>query len=402
MIGFYEALEKLKKELVSPHAKESIFLENSLNRVLAEDLKAKANSPEKATSAMDGYAINSKDFGGKIVIKGFVQAGSKDSFELQRGEALKIFTGALVPEGADVVVKVEEAYELDGELIIKKDSVKEFENIRRAGDSFKLGDLLLKAGTKIGAVEIGLLATLGISEVMVYAKPKVGVVSFGEELIPLSSKKELESQIYSSNNYTLCTYIKELGCSASNLGVIKDDYESSKKVIFEALKSYDVVVTTGGMSKGDFDFIQEILKELAAKEVFKGVKMKPGKPIGIYKKEEKFIVGLPGFPNSAFVTFSLFGKLILKAMLGSKAEFVTQKAILKHKLLKTGDRLEFRPISVCFEEGRLVASEVDKKANSSATINNLIGDSALAILPTEGEYENGSEIDVYMYKRIGE
>jgi molybdopterin molybdotransferase len=401
MLSFYEALEALKKELGSPSAKESVFLDSSLGRILAEDIKAPSNSPEHDTSAMDGYAINSKDFGSDIVIKGYVQAGSKDSFTLQRGEALKIFTGALVPKGADAVIKVEECEDSDGVLIIKQDSIKEYENIRRVGDSYKLGDLLLKAGTTISAVEIGLLAALGVSEVMVYTLPKVGVVSFGEELVPLSSKKELDSQIYSSNNYILCAYIKELGCSASNLGVVKDDYESSKKVIVEALKNYDMVVTTGGMSKGDFDFIQEILKDIEAKEVFKGVKMKPGKPIGIYKKEDKFIVGLPGFPNSAFVTFSLFGRLILKAMLGSNAEFATQKATLRQKLVKSGDRLEFRPVSVCYEDGRLVVSEDGKKANSSATINNLIGDSALAILPKEGEYEMGSEVDIYMYKHIG-
>lgn len=400
MVGFYEALEALQGQLVFPEAKESVFISSALGRTLAVDIEASENSPTYNTSAMDGYAIKRSDVGSDIAIKGFIQAGSDRSFELKRGEAYKIFTGALVPDGADAVVKIEECKESEGKLIIEKDGAQEYENIRRVGDSYKKGDTLLQKGSKLGAVEIGLIASLGISEVFVYKTPSVGVVSFGEELLPLSSQKELNSQIYSSNNYSICAYIQDLGAKAYNLGVIKDDFESSKRVIVEALKSYDVVVTTGGMSKGDFDFIQEILKEIDAKEVFKGVKIKPGKPIGVYKKDSRFIVGLPGFPNSAFVTFSLFGKPIIKALLGQNHEFITHKGVLKESV-KSGDRFEFRPAEAYYEDGRLTISFSSKKTNSSAIINNLAGSTALAIFEDEGEYIAGSEVDVYMFKSIG-
>ncbi|MFW6308367.1 MAG: molybdopterin molybdotransferase MoeA [Campylobacterales bacterium] len=401
MVGFYEALEALEAQLVYPSAKESVFISSAFGRTLAEDIKASENSPAFNTSAMDGYAIKCSDMGSDIVIKGFIQAGSDRSYELKRGEAYKIFTGALIPDGADAVVKVEECRDSDGKLIIERDSVKEYENIRRVGDSYKKGDVLLSQGTKVGAVEVGLIASLGVSEVDVFRLPSVGVVSFGEELLSLSAKKQLDSQKYSSNNYALCAYIQDLGAKAYNLGVVKDNFESSKRVIVEALKSYDVVVTTGGMSKGDFDFIQEILKEIDAKEVFKGVKMKPGKPIGVYKKDSKFIIGLPGFPNSAFVTFSLFGKPIIKALLGQNHEFITHKGVLKESVRKSGDRFEFRPAEAYYEDGRLTLSFSSKKSNSSAIINNLVGSSALAMLPKEGEYIAGSEVDVYMFKSIG-
>lgn len=399
MVTFDEALERIRQVAKPLGRVEFVSLEGALKRILAYDVKALYDSPEAPTSAMDGYAIKAADLGSDIKVCGKIQAGDSETYSIKNGETYKIFTGALLPEGADTVVMVEQCVEENGLLKIEGTS-KQGDHIRQIGSSYQKGEVLLEKGTKITPIEISLLASLGVSEVAVVVYPRVGVISFGEELLGLGEKKIKASKIYSANNYAIKAYLQELGIEAVNLGITKDSYEASKKSILDALQSFDVVVTTGGMSMGDFDFIKEILKEIDAEEVFKGVKMKPGKPIGIYQKDDRFIVGLPGYPNSAFVTFSIFGRALLDGLSGLEADFKTIKAVLGDDIVKKGERLEFYPVSVELDKGQIVASAEKKKHNSSAIINNLSQDTALAMLPKEGVYKAGESVNLFFYKNV--
>lgn len=399
MVTFYEAFERIKEAAKPLGRVEFVSLDGALRRVLANDIRAFCDSPEAPTSAMDGYAIKSADLGSDIRVCGKIQAGDSEIYNIKSGETYKIFTGALLPDGADTVVMVEQCTEENGLLKIEG-APKQGDHVRQIGSSYQKGEILLEKGTKITPIEISLLASLGISEVAVVGYPRVGVISFGEELLGLGEIKTKASEIYSANNYAIKAYLQELGIEAVNLGITKDSYEASKKSILDALQSFDVVVTTGGMSMGDFDFIKEILKEIDAQEVFKGVKMKPGKPVGIYQKDDRFVIGLPGYPNSAFVTFSIFGRALLGRLYGVEIGFKTIKAVLRDDIVKKGERLEFYPMSVELDEGQIYASAEKKRHNSSAIINNLSQDTALAMLPKEGVYKAGESVELFFYKNV--
>jgi len=399
MVSFFEAIEIVKKEPIPLLGSKSVMLDSATRKVLAEDIVAKNDSPPVRTSAMDGYAFRFEDLGSDIKVVDFVQAGVEKDLVIKSKEACKIFTGAPLPLGVDTIVVVENSIVDRGVLKIAE-APKKSDNIREVGSNFKKGDVLLQKGTKISAVEIALLASLGYASVKVYDTPKVGVVSFGEELVEIGESLDSDSKIYSSNNYAIVARLAEIGVSASNIGIVRDDYEASKRVIKEALERYDFVVTTGGMSKGDFDYIKEILKELRVDTLFEGVKMKPGKPVSIYKKNGKYIFALPGYPNSAFMTFELFCRRLLQKSFGVFEDFVTVNGVLQEDFSKKGDRLEFKPIEVVLEDGVFKAYVNSRRQNSSAIINNMTGSSAMVLLEECRDYKKGEILPLYFYKTV--
>lgn len=398
MVSLFEALKIIDEEIIELSQIKKVSLENALGKISAIDVVSKLDSPAMKTSAMDGYAFRYEDIKETIKVVGFAQAGESQSLHISKNEAYKIFTGAILPQGADTIVVVEDACEENGYLNINH-IPKIGANIRVPGDNFKKGDILLPKGSKIGSVEIALLASLGECLVSVYDSPKVAVISFGEELIELGEDLK-NGKIFSSNNYAICALLKEYGIESSNIGIIRDDYEFSKKTIEEALSINDYVVTTGGMSKGDFDYIKNILKELSAKALFEGVKIKPGKPVSVYGVGKKYIIGLPGYPNSAYMTFSIFGLPLVLKKIGISHKFPTMKALLKNDITKKGDRLEFTPVSVNLEDGKIVANNKEKRDNSSSIINNMVGNSAMLMLSENRVYKSGEEVDLYFYKSV--
>jgi len=395
-ISFEESIKILNKNLPEIKESERVFLENALGRVLAEDIVAKYDNPYMPTASMDGYAINYDDIDSEIKIIGKNPAGTFTYNKIKKGEAVKTYTGSFMPEGSDTLVPIENV-EVDENRLVIKEKVQKGFSVREVGEDFKKGEVLLKKGTLIKAAETGVLASLGIPVVSVVKKPVVSVLATGEEVVDLDEEYKI-GQIRSSNNYTLTALARSLGYDAHNLGIAGDKKEDIKRKITSALKNSDVVVTTGGVSVGDFDFVKEITGEFDV--LFHGVNIKPGQWVMIAKAGEKYIVSLPGFPYSSFVTFLLYVVPILESLENRKA-LTKIKAKLKHEFIKKFKKYQFVAVNISFENGEFIVDTEGKKQGSSGILTNLIGNKALMCLP-EGLYElnEGSEVDVLVYERV--
>ncbi len=394
-ISFEESIKILNKNLPSVKGSEKVFLSDALNRVLAKDITAKYDNPYMPTASMDGYAINYDDIDSEIKIIGRNPAGHFDIKKIKRGESVKTYTGSFMPEGSDTLVPIENVEVKDDRLIIKEKVDRGF-SVRPIGEDFKKGEVLIKKGTILKAGEIGVLASLGIPVVDVVKKPIVSILATGEEVVDLDDEFEM-GQIRSSNNYTLTALGKSFGFEAINLGIAGDNKEKIKSKLLDALKTSDVVVTTGGVSVGDFDFVKEITGEFEV--LFHGVNIKPGQWIMIAKAGEKFIVSLPGFPYSSFVTFLLYVVPILEA-LENKKVLKTIKARLKHEFVKKFKKYQFVAVNIEFN-GEFYVDTIGKKQGSSGILTNLIENKALMCLK-EGLYtlDAGEMVDVLVYERV--
>ncbi len=394
-ISFEESIKILNENLPGMKGSEKVFLSDALNRVLAKDIIAKYDNPYMPTASMDGYAINYDDIDGEIKIIGKNPAGHFDIKEIKRGESVKTYTGSFMPKGADTLVPIENVEDKDNRLIIKEKVERGF-SVRPVGEDFKKGEVLIKKGTLLKTGEIGVLASLGIPVVDVVKKPIVSILATGEEVVDLDDEFEM-GQIRSSNNYTLTALGKSFGFEAINLGIAGDDKEKIKSKLLDALKTSDVVVTTGGVSVGDFDFVKEITGEFDV--LFHGVNIKPGQWIMIAKSGDKFIVSLPGFPYSSFVTFLLYVVPILES-LENKKVLKKIKARLKHEFVKKFKKYQFVAVNIEFN-GEFYVDTIGKKQGSSGILTNLIKNRALMCLD-EGLYtlKAGEMVDVLVYERI--
>ena len=394
-ISFEESIRILSENLPESKASEKVFLDEALNRILAKDIVAKYDNPYMPTASMDGYAINYDDIDSEIKIIGKNPAGHFDIKEIKKKEAVKTYTGSFMPKGANTLVPIENV-EVKGDRLIIKEKVNRGFSVRPVGEDFKKGEVLIKKGTKLTAGEIGVLASLGVPVVDVVKSPVVSILATGEEVVDLDEEYEM-GQIRSSNNYTLTALAKSFGFNAINLGIAGDNKEEIKRKMLDALKTSDVVVTTGGVSVGDFDFVKEITGEFEV--LFHGVNIKPGQWIMLAKADEKYIVSLPGFPYSSFVTFLLYVVPILEK-LENKKVLKKIKAKLKHNFTKKFKKYQFVAVNIEYNNGFFVDT-FNKKQGSSGILTNLIENKALMCLP-EGLYElkEGSEVEVLVYERV--
>ena len=404
MINFEEAILNVlsnTKEI----GKERVCLENALGRILAEDIEVKEDIPTFNNSAMDGYAVIEEDIKGasedkpaELKLTGTESAGGKGGIKVNRGEAVKIFTGGMLPEGADTVVPVEYVKEIDGKIYVYK-SFKKGSNVRYKGEEVKKGERILKRGIEITPYEIGLLAQLNRTYVWVGAKPKVSVLSTGDELLELGEEEQNGNKIRSSNNYMLLSLIKKAGGDPVNLGIIEDNPEKIK-IAFAGFERYDIFITTGGVSKGEKDFIKEIVKELGINIKFHGVLIKPAKPVmfGIYGNRKLFF-GLPGNPVSSAIAFDLFVYPAIKKMMGALNIFPER---LKARLLKgfsrkNSDRKEFLRVKLWFEGNEAVCYPLEKQGSHMLT--SMTEANAYAILDIGvTEVKEGETLEVIRFK----
>jgi molybdopterin molybdotransferase len=287
---------------------------------LAEDLRAKFDSPPFDNSAVDGYAVRSADAseaGRTFKVIDEAPAGRPARKEVGEGEAIKIFTGGVIPEGADAVVMVENTSGWGEEFELKKPT-KAGINLRRSGEDVREGDVMLLAGTEIGAPEIALAATQGYGELSVYRRPKVVVLSTGTELVEPGARDLRPGEIFDSNSFALLAQALEVGADARRLHAASDEVETLRDAMQEALESADVVITSGGVSVGEKDLVKSTLLDLGVGQIFWGVKLKPGKPVFFGAREDARFFGLPGNPVSAMVCFELFVRPALMQMMGRK------------------------------------------------------------------------------------
>lgn len=407
-ISFEESLEFLRDLEIPEMGSEKVFLSDSLNRVLAQDIVASENMPMHCTSAMDGYAFSSKDLSlfqtQGLKISGVNKAGELEIPQCNQGECIKTFTGSKMPEGCDMLILVEHTQAEEGRLKILPNSPIPSPNqwIRQIGENYKKGEVLLKKGMKITPFEIGLLAELNYVFVPVFIRPRLAILSGGDEIMEIGEEKR-DNAIRSVNNHLLKAIAQIWGAEVHLFPLMQDCKEEIRKQVLGALKNCDILITTGGASKGDFDYVQEVLQE-ECDMCFKGVRMKPGKPVGfgIYK-DRTYVFGLPGFPNSCAVTFMLFVRIVLAKML--KVSFDTLipsfKAQLIEDIVRADQRAELRICDLKLNEGRYEVGFWNKKTLQSSVINNFCNSSALIYLKENGsDLQAGEEVDIILLSHL--
>lgn len=323
LIPVEEALATLLSQARQKNSHELIPLIDALGRIIAEDQKAATSQPPMDNSAMDGYAINTRDISSSqpftlFPIQQRIAAGDAAK-SLEAGKAARIFTGAMMPAGANAVV-MQEQCEVHEEGILIPQGVNDGQNIRSKGEDFKAGDILITKGTSLRSMELGLLAAMGIAEVCVSKPLKVMVLSTGDELAEPGESLKV-GQIYNSNRYTLAGLLKGMGCEFMDGGIIADDFEITKQQLQNAARQADVVITSGGVSVGEEDHVKNALEDIGQLKLWK-LAIKPGKPLayGDIKQDDSStpFFGLPGNPAAVLVTFSILVRPYLLKTLGAK------------------------------------------------------------------------------------
>jgi molybdopterin molybdotransferase len=348
-------------------AVESVALGDSLNRVLAEDIIADCDLPPFDRAQMDGYAVRAEDVSktpARLGIAGESAAGSGWHHEMKAGEAVRIMTGAPVPLGADAVQQVELTRESNGHVEILE-SVDAGRSIVKRASEIRTGETVLRAGEDINAAMIATLASFGYAQVKVGRRPRVAIMATGSELVDIDQKPG-KDQIRDSNNYTLAAYAKLAGATVDRLPLAGDDTEELKKQMAAAAERSDVLITSGGVSMGVYDFTKAALKELGAEIFFERVSLRPGKPTVFGRLGHTLLFGLPGNPVSVAVTFNLFARAALRAMQGAKEPALREEmAALARDLKGSIDRESYLPAVLRTDEKGTLLAEPLKWGGSS-------------------------------------
>jgi len=320
VINFKEAQKIIFNNIELSSLEERDILQCN-DKVLGENIYSKDNLPPFNKSAMDGYAIKSEYTESvsnenitEFKIKNTIKAGEYCTEILEHGEVYKIMTGAPVPNYADSVIEIEKVIVENNKIYINE-KVKKDKNIIKLGEELRIGDLALKKGSVIRPSEIGLLASLGYKKVKVHKSPVVALIITGDELVDIDSKLS-NGKIRNCNEYTLISLIEKIGAKVVSFGIVCDDKNILREKINLSLKESDIVITSGGVSVGDYDFIEEILGDIGADIKFNKVAIKPGKPVTFATYKKKLFFGLPGNPLSVINTFEEFVKPAIKKIMG--------------------------------------------------------------------------------------
>lgn len=291
-----------------------VAIKDALDFVLAKNVISKIDMPPFRQSAMDGYAINGFD-DTIYTIVGEIKAGDDNNPNLNVGEAVRIFTGAPVPDRANTVIMQEKVI-VNGNKITLEESIQANKNIRPKGEQIKVGDIALTKGTTIKGAHVGFLASLGITEIQVYKKPSISIVVTGNELIRPGNRLPY-GRVYESNGSMLTAVLNELGYKNTSIVTVEDDYKKTKNILKNVIQNSDVIIITGGISVGDYDFVGKALKDIGVEEIFYKVKQKPGKPLFFGKKDQASVFGLPGNPAAALSCFYMYVYSLLKKSEGA-------------------------------------------------------------------------------------
>lgn len=389
---------------------EKVSITECDHRILAEDLTATHDVPSFNRSPYDGFAIRSDDskhasMNHPITLKVVetIGAGQVAEHEVKSGMAVRIMTGAKIPNGADAVIMLELVKELvmDGETHIQiKRSVKKDENISFQGEDTQEGTALVKAGTKITPGIVAILATFGYHIISVYKRPVVGILSTGSELLDVNEELQ-PGKIRNSNAYMCAAQVRAMGAEVKLFQHREDNFDSLYKNIKESLQEIDVLITTGGVSVGDYDFLPEVYKKLGAEVLFNKVAMRPGSVTTVAVFEEKWLFGLSGNPSACFVGAELFVRpVILKGMNLIKPHCRVTKATLSSDFPKPNPFTRFVRATLSEEiDGNVVSpAGLDK----SSSVSSLVDANCLIVLPggTRG-WEKGSEVGVITWHGEG-
>lgn len=388
MMSVEEALARILAE-ISPLPVTQVSLPDTLGLVLAEDVVAQEDIPPFANSAMDGFALLSRDSQPRdgqpprLHVIGGVAAGYVAEQEVREGTAMRIMTGAPVPPGADTVIQVE-LTRSDGpesEYVDILEAVSPGNNIRPAGEDMRRGQTILTRGTEIGPWEIGVLATLGWANVPAIRRPHVAIVGTGDEVIDVNQPLR-PGKIRNSNSYLLEAAVREAGAIPHRLGIAQDTVESLREKFSEAVQS-DLIITSGGVSVGDFDLVKNIMAEQGQINFWR-INMRPGKPVAFGHIGGVPLLGLPGNPVSAAVTFELFGRPVIRKMLGHTRLLHPQVEVtVEDGVSDRAMRRHYVRAHVEWRDGHFIAHTTGNQGSNITT--SLLNANALVIVP-EGGY----------------
>lgn len=359
-------------------------LYQAFGSILASDVFSPIDMPPFRQSAMDGYAV--KLSGNKYQLVGEMKAGDPHQIPLHAGEAVRVFTGAPVPVEADTVVIQEHVTRQENLITLQKEPTR-FSNIRPKGEQVKKGINVLKKGTFLNEAAIGFLAGLGLTEIEVVKKPKVTIVTTGNELQE-PGKKLKPGQIYESNGVMLQLALQRIGIHTTQIVKVEDDFDSTYRVIDDALKGTDVVLISGGISVGDYDFVKDALAKNKVKEFFYKINQKPGKPFWFGKKSNKTIFALPGNPASSLTCFYVYVLPALKKMMGHTAPHLKKLTALSTAVIQNpAKKTLFLKASVSNNQITPLTGQASSMLNTYAISN------ALCIVPEETEaIDKGEEV----------
>ena len=399
MIQVQEALDKILSQIQFKGV-EKIPLDQALGRVLAEDVVSRVNNPPLDNSAMDGYALIAQDIQSatpenpvKLEVVEEIAAGYTAKGTLKPGQTMRIMTGAPTPPGADAVLMQEDTQK-DGNSILCLDRADVEENIRRAGEDVKIGEGVLKKGTTLSPAHIGMMAVVGRSQIAVSQRPTVSILSTGDEILELDETPE-GPQIFNSNGHMLAAQIKSAGGIPLYLGIAKDTEKDLMEKFEWALKA-DIVVSSGGVSVGDYDLVKSSLQKMGQDMLFWKVAMKPGKPLAFGRIGKIPIFGLPGNPVSSFVSFEQFVRPSLRKVLGcSDLSHKTVQAKLTRTIHKKPGRLHFLSSIVSWTDGEYTVTPAGEQG--SGILKSAANANSLLIFPLEAdEIKQGQEVAVQL------
>lgn len=388
MVSVQEAFSILKDNVPDLKIVECP-LAKARKHILAEDLYAPISMPPFRQSAMDGFALG-LHFGLEYEIIGEIKAGDVHQIDLLPGQAVKIFTGAPVPDSAQAVMQIEKVTETGAVLLLHEEPTLGM-NIRPIGEQNNKGDLALEKGTELNAACIGFLAGLGFTSVKVYQKPTIGIIVTGNELVqpglPLTYGK-----IYESNSIMLQTALQDAFYENVKTYEVNDDFENTKNILAQALTENQVVLVSGGISVGDYDFVAEALESLAVETLFYKVKQKPGKPLFAGKLKDKRVFALPGNPAASLTCFYVYVLPTLQMMSGLEKEYgQTETKKLAHDFSVSNARNQFLKAHIVEEEVTILTHQNSSMLNTFSVSNGLV-------YVEDGGYElsKGDSVAVYV------
>jgi molybdenum cofactor synthesis domain-containing protein len=376
---------------------ESVAIEQAHRRILAEDVRADMDLPPFDRARMDGYAVRSSDVSTapmRLRVIGEIAAGAQFEHRVNVGEAVKIFTGAPVPGGADAVQKVE-VTRANGHSVEILEPVSPGQFITPRASEVAAGEVVAATGLEIGPAEMAVLASFGYASVRIGRRPRVAVISTGSELVEVSSKPS-GAQIRNSNSYTLAAYAERAGAIVDVLGIVEDTPEATRVALIRAADNHDIVITSGGVSMGDYDLVKAALKEIGAEIYFDRVIIRPGKPIVFARRGETYFFGLPGNPVSTSVTFNVFVRPAIRKMQGETAPaLATVSARLSRTVKDSSSRRSYLPARLLIHEGQAMVEPL-KWGGSSDFVAFMQANALIVVREEVHETAEGELVDVLL------